>query len=121
METKKMRSYVKLEGTAVKEGIKALEQLALGMPEVCIMDLFIQSEAPMFNTQTGLLNYFAAEGEAMEKRCATIVSKSGVKLDGYDFVFEWFVNPKKEQMDMLTKKMGEVLTPLGLKYTIKSK
>jgi hypothetical protein len=44
-----------------------------------------------------------------------------VKLDGYDFVFEWFVNPKKEQMDMLMKKMGEVLTPLGLKYTIKSK
>jgi hypothetical protein len=41
METKKMRSYVKLEGAAVKEGVKALEQLALGMPEVCIMDMFI--------------------------------------------------------------------------------
>jgi len=117
-----MRSFVKLEGNAIKDGVKALEKLALGMPEVCIMNSYIQSERPLFNTMTGTLEYFEVSGEeAMEKRCATIVSKSGVKLDGYDFVFEWFVNPKKEQMDMLVKKIGEVLTPLGLKYTIKSK
>jgi hypothetical protein len=121
-ETKKMRSYVKLEGNAIKDGVKALENLALTMPEVCIMNSIIESQRPLFNTMTGTLEYFRVSGEeAMEKRCATIVSKSGVKLDGYDFVFEWFTNPNKEQADMLVKKIGEVLTPLGLKYTIKSK
>jgi hypothetical protein len=117
----KMRTYVKLEGADVKEGVKALEQLALHMPEVCITDLYIDSEAPMFNDQTGIMNYFAAEGDAMEKRCAIIISKSGVKLEGNDFVFEWFVKPSNQQMQMLTEKMDETLKPLGLKYTLKSK
>jgi hypothetical protein len=116
-----MRTYVKLEGEKVKEGVKALEQLALHMPEVCIWNSFIESEAPMFNDQTGIMNYFAADGEGMEKRCATIISKSGVKLDGNDFVFEWFVKPSKEQMQMLMEKMDETLKPLALKYALKSK
>ncbi len=115
-----MRTFIKLEGN-VDEGLKALEKLALGMPEVCIMDTYIQSEAPMFNTQTGVLNYFAAEGDTMEKRCATIISKSGVKLEGYDFVYEWFVEPRKDQYEMVMKKISDTLTPMGIKYNVVTK
>ncbi len=116
-----MNSYVKIEGEAVKEGIKALEKLAFDMPTVCIMNTYIQSAKPILNTMTGTLQYFGVKGEEAEKRCATIVSKSNLKLDGYDFVFEWFTKPKKDELNMLSEKVGEALTPLGLKYTIKSK
>ncbi|MGD0802448.1 MAG: hypothetical protein ABSA11_00020 [Candidatus Bathyarchaeia archaeon] len=116
-----MKSYIKIEGEAVKEGVKALEKLAFNMPKICIMNTYIQSAKPLLNTMTGALEYFGVEGEEAERRCATIVSKSGVKLDGYDFVYEWFTKPKKEELDMLRKRVDEALTPLGLKYTIKSK
>jgi hypothetical protein len=115
-----MKTFLKLEGP-VKDGVKALEKLALETPEVCIMDTYIQSEAPMFDNQTGIMNYFAAEGETMEKRCATIISKSRVSLKGYDFVFEWFVEPSKDQLDMVLKKIDDTLKPLGVKYTYMTK
>ena len=73
------------------------------MPEVCITDLYIDTEAPMFNDQTGVTNYFAAVWDAMDKRCAAIISKSGSKLEGNNFVFEWFFKLSKQQM--LTEKM----------------
>lgn len=110
-----MKTFLKLEGN-VKDGIKALEKLALDTPEVCIMNTYIQSEAPMFNTQTGIMDYFAAEGDTMEKRCANIISKSK-DLNGYDFVFEWFIQPSKDQREMILKKIDDTLKPLGVKYT----
>lgn len=115
-----MRTFIKLE-SQVNEGLKVLEKLALEMPEVCIMDTYIQSEAPIFNTQTGVMNYFAAEGETMEKRCATIISKSGIKLTGYDFVYEWFVEPSKTQYEMVMNKIKDILTPMGIKYKVMTK
>jgi len=114
-----MKTFLKLEGP-VKDGIKALEKLALETPEVCIMDTYIQSEAPNFDYQTGIMNYFQAEGETMEKRCSTIISKSK-DLKGYDFVFEWFVQPSKEQMDTIMKKIDDTLKSLGVKYTYTTK
>ncbi len=114
-----MKTFLKLEGP-VKDGVKALEKLALETPEVCIMDLYIQSEEPMFNTQTGTMNYFAAEGETMEKRCANIISKSK-DMKGYDFVFEWFKEPSKDQLSMIMKKIDDTLKPLGVKYTYTTK
>jgi hypothetical protein len=110
-----MKTFLKLEGN-VKDGIKALEKLALDTPDVCIMNTYIQSEAPMFNTQTGIMDYFAAEGDAMEKRCSNIISKSK-DLNGYDFVFEWFIQPSKGQREMILKKIEDTLKPLGVKYT----
>ena len=115
-----MKTFLKLEGS-VKDGVKALEKLALETPEVCIMDTYIQSEAPMFDTQTGLMNYFEAVGETMEKRCSNIISKSKVDLKGYDFVFEWFVEPSKDQLNMVLKKIDDTLKPLGVKYTFTTK
>ena len=115
-----MKTFLKLEGP-VNDGVKALEKLALETPEVCIMDTYIQSEAPMFNTQTGIMDYFEATGEAMEKRCSNIISKSMIDMKGYDFVFDWFKEPTKDQMDMIMKKIDDALKPLGVKYTYTTK
>ncbi len=114
-----MKTYVKLQGAAVNDGIKELEKLAVGMPEVCITNTFIQADPDMFNTQTGILNYFPMS-EGLEKRCDTLVSKDK-DTKGYDFVFDWFIAPTSAQLQDLNKKMEEVLTPLGLKFTAETK
>jgi hypothetical protein len=114
-----MKTYVKLEGDKVNDGIKALEKLAIGMPEVCITNTFIQSDPDLFNTQTGILNYFPSS-EGLNRRCETLVSKDK-DTKGYDFVFEWFVAPTNAQINDLKVKMDEVLEPLGLKYKAESR
>jgi len=39
-----MRSYIKIYGPPISKAIKELEKLAIGMPEVCIMDYVIASD-----------------------------------------------------------------------------
>ncbi len=114
-----MKTYVRLQGDAKNDGIKALEKLAVGMPEVCITNTFIQADPDMFNTQTGILNYFPTS-EGLERRCDTLISKDK-DTKGYDFVFEWFVAPTSAQLQDLNKRIEGVLAPLGLKYTAETK
>jgi hypothetical protein len=114
-----MKTYVKLEGKDVKKGIKALEKLAVDIPEVCITNTFIQSNPDLFNTQTGILNYFPS-GVGMEKRCMTIIS-ADKDTKGYDFVFDWFDEPTGEQIQQLKIKIQDALEPLGLKFRAESK
>jgi hypothetical protein len=38
-----MKSYVKIVGPPLLEAIKALEKMAIDMPEVCIMDTVIEN------------------------------------------------------------------------------
>ena len=113
-----MRSYVKIYGPPLLKAIRALEKISIGMPEVCITDTFIDASMPMFNTQEGVTNYFSSIGGIPEKRCSTIISKSGIKLGEFDFVFEWFKEPKIEELNMLIEKIDEALQPVGVKYTI---
>jgi hypothetical protein len=42
-------------------------------------------------------------------------------MSDFDFVFEWFKEPKMEQINMLIEKIDETLAPLGVKYTIATK
>lgn len=116
-----MKSYVRIYGPPLLKGIKALEKLAVNMPEVCIVDTMIESAMPQFNTQEGVLNYFASVGGIPEKRCGNIISKSGIKMGDTDFVFEWFKEPKMEQINTLIEMIDGALTPLGVKYTIATK
>ena len=116
-----MKSYVRIYGPPLLKAIKALEKLAINMPEVCIMDTMIESAIPQFNAQEGVMNYFSTHGSITEARCGTIVSKSGVKLGDYDFIFEWFKEPKMEQINMLIEQIDETLAPLGVQYTITTK
>jgi len=116
-----MKSYVRIYGPPLLKAIKALEKIAVKMPEVCIMNTMIDVSMPQFNTNEGIMNYFSTIGGIPEKRCGTIISKSGVKMGDFDFVFEWFKEPKMEQVNMLIEQIDEALEPLGVKYTIATK
>jgi hypothetical protein len=116
-----MKSYVRIYGPPLLKALKALEKLAIDVPEVCIMDTMIESSMPQFNAKEGIMNYFSTVGGIPEKRCESIISKSGVKLGEADFVFEWFKEPNVEQINILIEKIDEALGPLGVQYTITSK
>lgn len=116
-----MKSYVRIYGPPLLKAMRALEKLAISTSEVCIMDSMIESAAPQFNTQEGIMNYFSSVGGIPEQRCGTILAKSGIKLGDYDFVFDWFKEPKIEQINMLIEQIDEALAPLGVQYTISTK
>ena len=127
-----MISYVKIYGPPLMEALRALEKVAVDMPEVCIMDTNIQAALHMpgvpsygmgglgFDSTHGVMEFFGVD-EMPEERCDTIISKSGHKLGEYDFFFEWFVDPSMEQVEDLIKRIDETLTPLGVKYTLTTK
>ena len=116
-----MKSYVRIYGPPLLKAIRALEKVAVNMPDVCIMNSMIESSMPQFNTQEGVVNYFNSVGGVPEERCSTIISKSGIKMGDFDFVFEWYKDPKMEQVNMLIERIDEALAPLGVKYTIATK
>jgi hypothetical protein len=129
-----MRSYIRIYGPPILEAIKELEKLAVDMPEVSVMDNFIQRdlsptvaraiggngvktfEAPIsgfFMERTGVI--------VSVKRCQSIISKHGQKLGEYDFFFEWRKEPETSQLDVLIRKIDDALKPLGYLYTITTK
>ncbi len=126
-----MISYVKIYGPPLMKALKALEKVAVDMPEVCIMDTNIQAVMdspadPSIKTEDTLLDsvQWAAQylgGDITKERCDTIISKSGQKLGEYDFFFEWFEKPNMGQIEDLIKKIDEALEPLGVKYTLTTK
>jgi hypothetical protein len=126
-----MKSYVKVIGPPVAKTIKALEKIAVDMPEVCIMSTPIEaslgiagigfgtSGVAFFESSDGINSYF--EAEISEERCNTIISKSGETLGEYDFYFEWFKTPKMDELMILIEKIDEAVTKTGAKYTITTK
>ena len=129
-----MISYVKIYGPPLLMALKALEKIAIDMPEVCIMDTTIQSavgapEIPgasfgaadiSFDTPEGVMSFFGVD-DISEERCNTLISKSGESLGEYDFYFEWFTKPTVAQVEDLIEKIDEALAPLGVKYTLTTK
>jgi hypothetical protein len=131
-----MISYVKIYGPPLLEALKALEKVAVDMPEVCIMDTTIQTavgapEIPgaggsyeasdiSFDDPEGVMAILGVDNISKE-RCNTIISKSGESLGEYDFFFEWFTKPNMTQVEDLIGKIDEVLEPLGVKYTLTTK
>jgi hypothetical protein len=129
-----MKSYVKIYGPPLLKALKALEKVAIDMPEVCIMDTTIQAavgapEIPgpsfgaadmSFDTPDGVMAFFGI-GDIPEERCSTIISKSGETLGEYDFFFEWFTKPNMAQVEDLIEKIDKALEPLGVKYTLTTK
>jgi hypothetical protein len=134
-----MRSYIKIYGPPVYEAIKALEEIAIPMEEVCIMDTVIEMGGADLAEETevgGLITqeqaspgmgfypeavaeYFVQRfGEIERERCENIISTSGQSTGEYDFYFEWFSDPTVNQLEDLIKKIDEALEPLGCKYTI---
>lgn len=118
-----MRSYVKIYGPPVMKAIKALEKVAIDMPQVCIMDTtlhFRVAYMPPKAVGDDVADYFHPD-QVPEERCNTIISKSHEALGEYDFFFEWFKDPSAEECQMLIEKIDEALAPLGCRYTITTK
>ncbi|OGD52786.1 hypothetical protein A3K81_06830 [Candidatus Bathyarchaeota archaeon RBG_13_60_20] len=128
-----MISYVRIYGPPLLKALKALEKVAVGMPEVCIMDTPIAAHIgisqmdlgdrliePSLASQEGVMKYFG-EGVISGKRCDTIISKSGESLGEYDFYFEWFIKPTMKQVEDLIERIDGALEPLDVKYTITTK
>jgi len=116
-----MISYLKLYGPPVYEALKALEKIAVGMPEVCIMSQMYTVSIPNPSTSPEMAyNYFSdlLSVDVDRDRCDTIISKSGERLGEYDFFFEWFKDPTMDELNDLIRRIDEALKPLGTRYTI---
>ena len=125
-----MKSYIKIIGPPIAKTIKALEKIAVDMPEVCIMSTPIEASVGIsgsgFSSVYGSLDgigtinsYF--EAEMPEERCNNIISKSGESLGEYDFYFEWFKTPPMESVVQLIEKIDDAVKKTGAKYTITTK
>ena len=113
-----MKSYIKIYGPPIMKAVRALEKIAVDMPEHCIMDTFIAQGGSQFDTQEGVMNYFGGLGEVTVERCNNIISKFGDALGEHDFFFEWFTDPDIGQLNDLIERIDEALEPLGVRYTI---
>ena len=129
-----MRSYIKIYGPPVLEAVRELEKLAIGMPEVCIMDYVIAHDISQSVAAELDVSKVSAEGGSVPgffmqrtgvvlpvERCHSIISKHGQKLGEYDFFFEWFEEPEGSQLNELIRRIDEALKPLGCLYTITTK
>ena len=114
-----MKSYIKIYGPPVRPAIKALEKIAIEMPEVCIMNTDLSISPPMEGEL--LMNYFGGSDVISPQRCGKIISKSRESLGEYDFFFEWFKKPTMDQLHMLTASIDEALSDVGVRYTITTK
>ncbi len=135
-----MRSYIKLLGPPIHEGIKALEKVAVDMPEVCMMHrTFVKGMSPRIARDigletvrgpevgprydsAGLVEYFRSSGvHVTEERCESIISESGQALGEYDFFFEWHEKPSMTQLGDLITKIDEALADVGCHYSVNTK
>jgi hypothetical protein len=131
-----MKSYVKIYGPPLLKALKALEKVAIDMPEVCIMDTTIQAAIGAPNIRGAGAGYGASDmsfdnpdgvmaflgvNDISEERCNNIISKSGESLGENDFFFEWFTKPTMAQVEDLIEKIDTALGPLGVKYTLTTK
>ncbi len=137
-----MRSFIKIYGPPVLDAIRALEGIAIDVPDVCIMNMVISHEIPRFisrdiggesapysrsPTQDPFLsdwsrNYFGSKGMAIPvERCSNIISRSGVSLGDYDFYFEWNGDPESDRLHQLIEEIDTKLAPLGCRYKLTTK
>jgi hypothetical protein len=118
-----LKSCIKFYGPPILPAIKAMEKLSLNIPEVCIMNMFIEAGPATFASTEGTMSYFGVEptNARGRERCHSIISKSHEKIGDFDFVFEWFEEPSIDQINMLIAKIDETLKPLGVRYTITTK
>jgi len=135
-----LRSYIKLLGPPILEGIKALEKVAIDMPEVCMMhrafvkglsphiarDIGLEPQSARVRVHSydsaGLVEYFRSSGVFVtEERCESIISESGQALGEYDFFFEWHEKPNTTQLGDLIVKIDEALADVGCLYSVNTK
>lgn len=144
-------SYVKILGPPVKKALDKLEKIAIEVPSVCIMDKFIVQDLPPGHRISDIAKdvgfpyvdrdplfskkdeddpsltewaskYFQSKGiEIPIERCESIISKSGLGLEEYDFYFEWLKKPELKELNELIEKIDDALMDLDCHYTITTK
>ena len=119
-DTNTLKSYIKIYGPPVLKAIKALEMIAVDLPEVCIMDTSIAVRRARPRDED-VSAYFGGLSVIKAERCSNIISKSSESLGEYDFFYEWFVKPSMDQLNDLIDKIDATLKPLGCMYTITTK
>ncbi len=113
-----MKSYIKIYGPPHHKAINALEEIAVNLPETCIMDQAILTDVPQ-SLAEDIGGWFSSRGVVVPvERCKSIISKSRESLGKYDFFFEWYTQPKREQIDDLIERIDEAMTKIGCMYTI---
>jgi len=115
-----LRSYLKIYGPPLLKAIKALEKIAVDMPDICIMNPFIEKFYPALENEEDVMNYFGVDDMTAD-RCRNIISRSGGRIGSADFFFEWFSEPSINQLNLLIEKIDKTLKPLGVSYTITTK
>ena len=130
------RSYIKLYGPPVLEGIRTLEKISVEIPEVSIMNTVLWREIAgqitrdlrespirlMVMMAELAINHFAKSDIYLPaERSRNILSKAGESLGEYDFFFEWSKKPDREQLYKLLEKIDEELARLGCVYTVTTK
>jgi hypothetical protein len=115
-----MKSYIKIYGPPMLKALKALEKIAIDVPDVSIMSTII-SEArkeAYLDDGLGVMGYFGGSDAISKERSLTIISKSAETLGEYDFYFEWSKEPKMSELNSLIEKIDNALADVGAKYTI---
>ncbi len=103
-----LKTCIKIYGPPLVKAIKALEEAAIDNPKVCISDIFLV-------TASNPIAYFPY---VPKERCGTLISKEKGTLGKFDFFFEWFKEPTREEYEKLLSEVDEVLAPLGCKYSV---
>ena len=124
-----MRSFVKVMGPPLLEAVRALERIAVDMPQVCVMDEAILLDFPRglrrdigepFEYREAVSGFFTRRTGVIVRteRCDDIISEYGEALGEYDFFFEWFEEPSMGQLHDLVGRIDGALGPLGCLYSI---
>ena len=80
-----MKSYIKIYGPPHLKTIKALEEIAVDLPETCIMDHAILADVPQ-SLAGDIGGCFSSRVVVVPiERCKSIISKSGESLGKHDF------------------------------------
>lgn len=117
-----VKSYIKIYGPPLSKALRALEKIAVELPEVSFYNTLLTFDPYVAFNPDRMDVYLQDHGmEVSIERKEKIISKSGVALGEYDFFFEWSLEPDWKQVEDLIQKIDENLKPLGCLYTITTK
>jgi hypothetical protein len=99
-----MKSCLKLYGPKIADALSALEEMVEEIREDTTMSRIVVTTDPSIDLMT-----------------EQMINDGAQTLGEYDFVVEWRVAPAPRNLRKLIRKIDQVLTPTGCRYTITSK
>lgn len=99
-----MKSCLKLYGPKIADALSALEEMVEEIREDTTMSRIVVTTDPSIDLMT-----------------EQMINDGAQTLGEYDFAVEWRVAPAPRNLRKLIRKIDQVLTPTGCRYTITSK